>query len=80
MNSPSKSRKFAEGGIGVYDGNIVHVDVRDGRARWARVAGRYVGIADLVKEPQVIGGERKRGSLRLRGRPNGYTFSPIFRY
>lgn len=46
--------QFAEGGIGVYDGNLVHVDVRDGRARWARVAGRYVGIADLVKEPQVL--------------------------
>lgn len=46
--------QFAERGIGVYAGDFVHVDVRDGRARWARVAGRYVGIADLVKEAQLL--------------------------
>jgi len=28
--------QFAEGGIGVYDTNFLHVDVRERRARWAR--------------------------------------------
>lgn len=36
---------FANGGIGVYDGvPFIHVDVRDGKARWGRVKGEYVGI------------------------------------
>jgi uncharacterized protein YcbK (DUF882 family) len=39
---------FYFGGIGVYDGNFLHVDVRDGKARWARVKGVYVGIDRLV--------------------------------
>jgi uncharacterized protein YcbK (DUF882 family) len=46
--------EFAEGGIGVYDGNFLHVDVRAHRARWARVRGRYVGVEALVREPQVL--------------------------
>jgi len=46
--------QFAEGAIGVYDGNFLHVDVRERRARWARVSGRYVGIDELVKEPQLL--------------------------
>jgi len=46
--------QFAGGGIGVYDGNFLHVDVRDQRARWARSNGRYVGIAELVREPQLL--------------------------
>jgi len=45
--------QFAEGGIGVYDGNFLHVDVRDRQACWARVSGRYVGTAELVTEPQL---------------------------
>jgi zinc D-Ala-D-Ala carboxypeptidase len=42
---------FAQGGIGVYDGGFLHVDVRERSARWARVSGRYVGIRELVREP-----------------------------
>lgn len=33
---------FAEGGIGVYDGGFLHLDVRSHAARWARVRGQYV--------------------------------------
>ena len=43
--------EFAEGGIGVYDGGFLHVDVRSHTARWARVRGQYVGIGHLVQEP-----------------------------
>jgi uncharacterized protein YcbK (DUF882 family) len=46
--------QFARGGIGAYDGDFLHVDVRDHRARWARVHGRYVGIEQLVREPQLL--------------------------
>ena len=46
--------QFAQGGIGVYDGGFLHVDVRDHRARWARVSGRYVGVAALVREPELV--------------------------
>jgi hypothetical protein len=49
--------QFAEGGIGVYDENFLHVDVRDRQARWARVSGEYVGIAELVSEPQLLAQE-----------------------
>ncbi len=45
---------FREGGIGVYDGDFVHVDVRKHRARWARVRGQYVGIQHLVREPLTL--------------------------
>ena len=47
-------REFAEGGIGVYDGGFLHVDVRQRSARWARVSKKYVGIGDLVREPEVL--------------------------
>ena len=50
----SSVAQFAEGGIGVYDENFLHVDVRGHRARWARVKGRYVGIEALVREPQLL--------------------------
>ena len=43
--------EFARGGIGAYDGNFLHVDVRKHAARWARVRGQYVGIQNLVREP-----------------------------
>jgi uncharacterized protein YcbK (DUF882 family) len=46
--------QFAAGGIGVYDGNFLHVDVRARQARWARVSGKYVGIAELVRAPQLL--------------------------
>jgi uncharacterized protein YcbK (DUF882 family) len=46
--------QFAEGGIGVYDTNFLHVDVRERRARWARVRGCYVDVRRLVREPQVF--------------------------
>jgi hypothetical protein len=46
--------EFAEGGIGVYDSNFLHVDVRRHAARWARVRGQYVGINHLVEEPVLM--------------------------
>jgi len=42
---------LAEGGIGAYDRGFLHVDVRGRAARWAQVAGRYVAIHELVREP-----------------------------
>ncbi len=50
----SSVAEFAEGGIGVYDENFLHVDARGHRARWARVKGQYVGIEALVREPQRL--------------------------
>ena len=35
---------FANGGVGIYDGGFIHVDVRDRKARWARVNGKYTSI------------------------------------
>lgn len=45
---------FADGGIGVYDGGFLHVDVRPHSSRWARVRGQYVGIQHLVREPMLL--------------------------
>ena len=45
---------FVEGGIGVYDGGFLHVDVRMTCSRWARVRGQYVGIAHFVQEPTML--------------------------
>ena len=46
-------KDFLNGGVGVYDADppFIHVDVRGSTARWARVKGEYVGIAEsgLVK-------------------------------
>jgi uncharacterized protein YcbK (DUF882 family) len=53
----SSVAEFAEGGIGVYDENFVHVDTRGHRARWARVKGSYVGIQALVRGPQLLAQE-----------------------
>jgi uncharacterized protein YcbK (DUF882 family) len=50
--------QFAQGGIGVYDGGFLHVDVREHRARWARVSGHYVGMGALVREPEVAANSR----------------------
>jgi len=44
---------FAQGGIGVYDGGFLHVDIRQHVARWARVRGQYVGIQHLIQD-QVL--------------------------
>jgi uncharacterized protein YcbK (DUF882 family) len=46
--------EFATGGIGVYDGGYLHVDVRPHSSRWARVRGQYVGIQHLVREPLLL--------------------------
>ena len=46
--------EFAHGGVGVYDGGFVHVDVRLHASRWARVRGQYVGIQHLVKDPVLL--------------------------
>ena len=41
---------FGNGGIGVYpEQGFVHVDVRDGRARWGRLDGRYVALEKALK-------------------------------
>jgi len=45
---------LARGGIGVYDGGFLHLDVRPHAARWARVRGQYVGIQHLVKQPLTL--------------------------
>jgi len=50
--------QFAQGGIGVYDGGFLHVDVREHRARWARVSGQYVGMGALVRESEVAADSR----------------------
>ena len=43
--------EFQNGGVGIYPGEkFIHVDVRGHRARWARVKGLYVSIADGLKE------------------------------
>lgn len=49
--------QFAAGGIGAYDDDFLHVDVRDHHARWGRVRGKYVGINRLVREPQLLAKE-----------------------
>jgi uncharacterized protein YcbK (DUF882 family) len=45
---------FLNGGIGVYDGGFLHVDVRPRQARWARVRGEYVGLQALVVTPTTL--------------------------
>jgi len=43
---------FRNGGIGVYpEQGFVHVDVRDGRARWGRLDGIYVALEKTLKNP-----------------------------
>ncbi len=45
---------FLNGGIGVYDGGFLHLDIRPHQARWARVRGQYVGIQHLVAPPTTL--------------------------
>ena len=41
---------FRNGGIGVYpDKGFIHVDVRDGRARWGQLDGKYVALGKALK-------------------------------
>lgn len=41
---------FKEGGIGIYpQEHFVHVDVREKKARWARVNGKYVSYEEGLK-------------------------------
>ncbi len=46
--------EFLNGGIGIYDGGFIHVDNRNGKARWARVRGDYVGIEALVTVDPIL--------------------------
>lgn len=50
-----KVPQFAAGGIGIYDGGFLHVDVRATIARWARVRGKYMSIeqSSLLKNAVV---------------------------
>jgi hypothetical protein len=45
---------FCNGGIGAYDGDFLHLDIRLHPARWARVRGQYVGIQHLVTAPTTL--------------------------
>ncbi|MGH9644902.1 MAG: YcbK family protein, partial [Terriglobales bacterium] len=53
---------FFNGGIGVYDGGFLHVDVRSCQSRWARVRGQYVGIQHLVTTPTTLFAKVQTGS------------------
>ncbi len=53
---------FCSGGIGVYDGDFLHLDNRPHPARWARVRGQYVGIQHLVTTPGTLLAKVQTGS------------------
>lgn len=53
---------FLKGGIGVYDGGFLHLDVRGRQARWARVHGKYVDIQSLVNTPGTLLAKVQTGS------------------
>ena len=53
---------FLNGGIGVYDGGFLHVDIRLHQARWARVRGQYLGIQSLVTRPATLLAKVQTGS------------------
>ncbi len=53
---------FLNGGIGVYDGGFLHVDIRSHQARWARVGGQYVGVQGLVTQPATLLAKVQTGS------------------
>jgi uncharacterized protein YcbK (DUF882 family) len=47
---------FREGGIGVYpERGFIHVDIREGRARWGHLGGKYVSFEEAMK---TNGGDR----------------------
>lgn len=39
---------FRNGGVGLYPGDFIHVDIRTTRARWYRVAGKDRPITDYL--------------------------------
>lgn len=42
---------FCNGGIGIYpESGFIHVDVRNGRARWAYLNGKQVSIEEVLPE------------------------------
>jgi uncharacterized protein YcbK (DUF882 family) len=44
---------FRNGGIGVYpEQGFIHVDVREGRARWGSLKGKYVTLAKVLKQTE----------------------------
>jgi len=44
---------FRNGGIGVYpEQGFIHVDVREVRARWGHLAGKYVTLAKALKQTE----------------------------
>jgi uncharacterized protein YcbK (DUF882 family) len=46
-----KVQAFFKGGIGVYEGGFIHVDVREnGPARWAFIGNKETAASVLVKE------------------------------
>ena len=52
-----KIPEFENAGIGVYDPEtIIHVDVRDHKARWGRIKGKYVSLADFFGRPGITSG------------------------
>lgn len=53
---------FLNGGIGVYDGGFIHLDIRTQPARWARVAGQYVDLQRLVTPPATLLAKVQTGS------------------
>lgn len=53
---------FLNGGVGVYDGNFLHLDTRAHQARWARVRGQYVGIQHLVTTPAILLAQAQTGT------------------
>jgi uncharacterized protein YcbK (DUF882 family) len=40
--------EFENGGVGLYDGEFIHVDVRDTKARWGRIDGKYVKLLEFI--------------------------------
>ena len=41
---------FRNGGIGLYpDKGFIHVDVRDARARWGQLDGKYITLAEALE-------------------------------
>ncbi len=47
---------FREGGIGVYpERGFIHVDIREGRARWGHFGGKYVSLEEAMT---TNGGDR----------------------
>jgi len=49
----TRVQAFRNGGIGVYpEQGFIHVDVREGRARWGHLAGKYVTLAEALKQTE----------------------------